>query len=593
MASITKIDVYQPHFQLKPRHHDWFITKEIIMDHCRLPNGILGVCCATHNHLKKQKSKEKCGVQRTNGTLCSVATCRKPLEKIVDADQILFHNDVQNLMFESNQPHIHNPPCGVCVMCLFGEECVIKEPVVCYLTNEYSTNGQSTVLLDKYFLEHSMVINPENWFICKCHKHRHRDGSLCYLMMARCCDFAVPFYSYHESFAIQFLGEYYNCFHPISWEVQIKNYFVSLLKYLLSDSEIFISTYKYLIDSSYKFGKIKSYLSGKASIIRVGILGLFVKGGLYQTGTMDSSLKFNKIKIPKILLDMVKDDYFVDMALVNRDPSIKTTCMYAVDVIPHDGDTIIIPDALAKPMNQDNDGDRNSIYLFSRTNTHLVTHQLARLELKRAKETIITNLGLPRISFSEYIRIKLYRALKSGNNEISNHPFLIKRAGYTFDELIETGCMYDRDLFLDFYNLVYKSVADEEPYAVSIMDLNQESLLISSIYKSKAKGSAAHIKLLLESMKTSKKFEDAGEKMFEQMKKYVASSQTMSVKGRMQFIMLAFLHDVVLTNGLYFLGTKLLADLKPAETSMAAVFNFGSLRSVTDDLIENLKKNKN
>lgn len=590
---LRQINFYQPNLQLKPLDEEWFLTKTMVFDHGRMLNGVLGYCCNTHTHAPRTNSeiiKIPCNVQKSLDGKC--AKCKKPMELIATSEQISFHRNCKVIMFKSSVPHVHSPPCQSCLPCLFGGECIIEKSFNCYLTHNQTGDHGSNTMLDQYFTEHIVDVNPKGWYICEVHQHKHSDNNVCFIMNVKCCDYAVPFYEYNKAFSIKFDDKIYNVFHPVSWEYQIKNYFISMLKYLITGSNKFDSTYQYLKDASYKFGKISTYISGKFSIIRVGILGLFATG-LYQTGTMDSSLKFTEIKVPKTLLEFVSDEYYTDIALINRDPSIKPTCMYAMRIIPHDGDTIIIPDAIAKPMNQDNDGDRNSVYLISKSKGHLIKTQLARLELYRANQTYITNFSLPRIAFSEYVRIKLYREQHNNpTSKLSTHPFLIKRKNLTFDEMVETGCQYDRTLFLDFYDCLRESISNEKPYAVGINDLVGDSVLLGSIYKSGAKGSADHVRLLFESINSNRSFMDAGEKMFAQMKKYVSSSQTMSAKGRMQFVMLAFLHDVVLTNGLMYLGTKLLADLKPAESTMFSTFNPGSFKCVVDDLISNFNENK-
>lgn len=568
----------------------WYLTRASVFDHSCIQSGVLGYCCDTHNHAPrdgiKNFTKTRCNIQRSNGTKCSV--CHKLLEKIVDANQILFHSkDAQQIMFQSEGYHIHKPPCGSCIQCLFGHKCAITDNIRCNLVSDIETNGKTNIIIDQYFFDHILCPKMDDWYICEHHKHHHSDKSLCLLMNVKCCNYAVPFFMYKQSFSIKLAeGLYFPFVHPSSWEDQIKNYFMSMLKYLLCDHEKFASTHQYLEKSLYKFGRISTNVSGKFSIIRSGITGLFATG-LYQTGTMDSSQHFSDVVVPEKLLKFLDDRFFTDSALINRDPSINTTCMYAVDLKKGDGETIVISDTIAKPMNQDNDGDRNPLYFISKETAHLVTNQMARIEILRAKETYITNLALPRLSFSEYARIKLERHRRLyPKSELSSHEFLQKRGHLSYDIMIETGCQYDRKIFMDFFECLRKNISEEDMYMISIDDLDPNSVMLSSIYQSGAKGSKEHVDLLLESISAPKSFDK--EKMFKQMIKYVTSSQSMSIKGRMQFVMLIFLHDVVLTNGLLFMGNQLMADVKPSETSIFAVFNPGSLKCAASDLMNNL-----
>jgi len=91
---------------------------------------------------------------------------------------------------------------------------------------------------------------------------------------------------------------------------------------------------------------------------------------------------------------------FVCRAIRNEDPGI---------------DVVIINDSIAKPMNQDQDGDKNAVYALPKhTNKHYnryesFLHKISKFEIAKAYLETKTLIALPRYSFSENSRLLIHR----------------------------------------------------------------------------------------------------------------------------------------------------------------------------------------
>lgn len=148
----------------------------------------------------------------------------------------------------------------------------------------------------------------------------------------------------------------YIIYDPQIWREQSFNHFISFIRAVITMPEMIKERYVRFEESNFSISNIKKYKSGKESVVRTAVTGFETKG-LYQTATISCLIPYYQILIPQMLYDLLEQQHYdLSLVCVKRDPSIKSTCMFVCKAVKNPDpsfSTIVIPDAISRPMNQD------------------------------------------------------------------------------------------------------------------------------------------------------------------------------------------------------------------------------------------------
>lgn len=396
-----------------------------------------------------------CTIHRHSGQPCKIVDsllcpkCKTPTRLLLSLETMLMHgSDFVAKEIYTCCEHTHSPPCNRCLPCLTlpvdpapinKYPCVIKAPFSCKFTSSVvcpKHKGAFTKPLDltnASVAEHIYNTNHLIFFFCKTHAHRHASHpkDICHLSTFKCCDDAVCIREYDSSFVVVLneprAGRHgynvknksveYILYDPRIWLDAPFNHFVSFIRAVISMPSLARSRYERFEASNFSVSNIKKYKSGKESMVRLAVTGFETKG-IYQTSTISCLMPYYMVKIPQKLYDLLEqNDYYMKFGCIKRDPSIKSTCMFVFKLERNPDplcETIVIPDAISKPMNQDQDGDKNAIYLLPRTRkgydfTQSYTFRLAKLEMAQAFRKMLTLIATPRYQLSETNLLHIHR----------------------------------------------------------------------------------------------------------------------------------------------------------------------------------------
>lgn len=209
----------------------------------------------------------------------------------------------------------------------------------------------------------------------------------------------------------------YVIYAPNLWRDQSTNYFILLLKAAISMPNLVAERYKRFESANYKIN-VKKYKGGKLSIIRLAITGFETKG-LYQTATISCTLPRDVVLIPEKIYVLLEGKYDLSLVLVKRDPSLKQTCMFVCRAIRNEdksNDTIVISHEIAKSLQQDQDGDKNGIYLLpyekalNYDRRESFQHKIAKMEMAIAFDYDKTLVATPRFSISDINHLTIFES---------------------------------------------------------------------------------------------------------------------------------------------------------------------------------------
>lgn len=400
-------------------------TEDIYLARCK--------CCHTHRKL---------ACPLVTDAYCE--KCRVANERYITYKSLLFHPAAEHSRMAKCCTHLHEPPCERCLGCRTASKCIVQLPFECdCTTNATCVSSASTKRHFTEPLKHGLLIREHIYntrtpifYFCDRHVHTHRHehepyGRLrCCIQSQKCCESATLVTDFDSSFVITvttkrqtnrsntaYKEKSYVIFDPTLWRDQSTNHFISVLRAVVNLPGLVAERYRRFETCHFKVSNLKQYKSGKQSIVRTAVTGFETKG-IYQTATISCTLPSRTVLIPQKLYDLMAIDYDLSLVAVKRDPSIKQTCMFVCRAERNpdsDVETLVIPDAIARPMNQDQDGDKNGVYVlpnrthdgYNRRESFL--HRLARLELSTAYTTDKTLIATPRFSFSEYNLLVIHR----------------------------------------------------------------------------------------------------------------------------------------------------------------------------------------
>jgi hypothetical protein len=423
------------------------------------------------------------------------------------------------------------------------------------------------------------------------------------LQDSRCCDKAVHLTDYTDSFIIQIekkrnLKKNNNLiiYSPRIWKEQSVNYFMSLLRAILILPKTIIERYKRFENSNFFITNLKQYKGGKESVIRTAITG-FVAIGIYQTATISCSLPHDEILIPAKIYDMMKERYHLDMVFIKRDPSFHQTSMFVMKGKRNEDEeamTIIIPDCISKPLNQDQDGDKNGIYVLEKYTINKydrrqsLNFRISLLEMRNAITTTHTITGKSRYNMSEYARLMMYRGRETFFKD-DLFIQIIKRLKYhdtkTPDFIQNVGITYLKEEF-NMFRKRYKNLKQET--LITLDDMLMRNDTLHSIVESGAKGSMMSLNVFFENLirdddPTSLRLQERKTEMMEQMNRYIDSSTLLSKTGRSQFVLLTAFEDLIVLSGIVYLNGRPLLDMRDASLSFSLMFDEAALCAFFDD----------
>ncbi|KAI5630617.1 lef-9 [Venturia canescens] len=567
-------------------------------------------CKCVHTHNKK-----RCPFV----TVAFCEKCQVANRRFINYRSLLFHRDIQHCHLYECCVHIHEPPCNRCLGCKTRHTCLVQQPFECTFTTHAVCTKHDPARFTKptasseFLYEHMYNTRMPIFYFCQCHKHEHISispttmlelGAPCYIQTYKCCDKALLVTEFDSSFILtttklislnsgtmaqRLVNAEYVIFDPSIWREQSVNHFISLLRAFVSMPELVLERYKRFESSNFVVSNVKAYRSGKLSIIRTSITGFETKG-IYQTSTISCTLHYSEVLIPRKIYELMRFDYDLNLVAVKRDPSIKQTCTFVCRAIENpdpEVDTIVIPDAIAKPLNQDQDGDKNGVYVlpivtangYHRAESFL--HKLAKLELAMAFRRKLTLIATPRYSFSEN-NLMLMRRKASELSQCSE--FFRTTAQYGTKFMLEVGCAYMEREYDEFCRLLLKMNDSDEREVVTVDDIALLTDKLPAVVQSGAKGDKETLVTLFDNICNDFTLFDKKRAMIDQMNRYISSSKDLSQIGRKQFISLYATHDLVALLGTLFLNKVFIADYKPFASAGTFMFNQASLDMFIADL---------
>ncbi|KAE9521746.1 hypothetical protein AGLY_017857 [Aphis glycines] len=588
-----------------------------LRDHFMSVENIYVRKCACTNHTHNRKH---CVL--SNDPACK--KCNRPFELLVRYPSLMFHaKELRTCRLFECCTHVHYPPCQRCVGCKTGGACVVTEPYDCKVTTDTVCWGpkqggaaHSTTLVEHDLSDHLYATRVAQFYFCKTHAHTHdistdpaalstattsipprsdtspRHQPPCYVQTCRCCNDAVHVTAFDKSFAMVSGNKEYVIYDPSLWREQSTNHFASLVRAFVSVPQAISDRYKRFESSNFKVSNIKRYKSGKQSVVRTAITG-FETRGIYQTATISCELPQNVVVLPQRIWDLMVDDYDLSLVCVKRDPCIKPTCMFVCRAVRNADpgiDVVIINDSIAKPMNQDQDGDKNAVYALPRhprdhyDRCESFLHKLSKFEMARAYGQTQTLIALPRYSFSENSRMLMYRNAEWLK---TNSEFFRRTHGHGLDYMIDAGCGYLTREYHEFCEQLRYLNATNNSYCVTLDDYLRRTDTIPSIVASGAKGHVETMDMFFDKLndRSTRLSATQVESSIEQMNRYISSGQKIRHSGREQFVLVYCEGELKSMFGSLFLNTKPYADLKPFFSAFTFMFNEASLMECVKDLI--------
>uniref|UniRef100_A0A0C9PLM8 HgbA_0 protein n=1 Tax=Fopius arisanus TaxID=64838 RepID=A0A0C9PLM8_9HYME len=437
------------------------------------------------------------------------------------------------------------------------------------------------------------------FFFCTSHIHCHASNPSinCFIHAFKCCDMAISVKDYNSSFIVSLYNHStvtrdseFIIYDPTIWREQSFNHFISFLRAVILTPETAKERYMRFEDSNFAISNVKKYKSGKDSVVRIAVTG-FETRGIYQTSTISCTIPYYKVLIPHALYNLLeKEGYDLSLVCVKRDPSIKTTCMFVCMVEKHgdpEHNSLTICDSMAKGLNQDQDGDKNAIYLLpkrcdSYNTTSSYSYILAKLELATAFRKMISLIGTPRYSISETNLMVIER----NRNKLMDLIFTQRTIHHGPAFMIDAGCGYLRNEYEEFLERLMSYNKNPNHTYITADDLILKTNRLPSIVTSGAKGRHEHLNLLLNKISDNNTtLSDCEADMIELVNRYIKSSQDLSHNGRNQFASLYAATDLIIMNGKIFLNKVFICDYSPFASCGTFMWSDASLTLFTEDLL--------
>ncbi|UOT91809.1 LEF-9 [Aratus pisonii nudivirus] len=322
-----------------------------------------------------------------------------------------------------------------------------------------------------------------------------------------------------------------------------------------------LNSYIMFINMGFTEGNIRALSTGKTSYIRNNILGFHTFGGR-ATLSIDATLSPQYAILPQHIFDNL--NLATPLVILNRAPSLKNTCIYAVEVLRNSDPTdytIRMNSYITEGLHADQDGDELSLFYIKHPGKDEPSHdiQMAITELKRFS----WNGGVrhdfsfkPRYEFTQYLKYILYIY----NDYFCENNSLWASIPGTVEEkckiMMHLGCsIYKKEIDTFIFQLS-NFVSQLKPQLATSKDLLSGSGSIEAVIKSGAKGEQIHIetyKRHLYNLNKNRKTE-----MINNFNKYIESGSQMSLLGAYQFIFLEAVNPLTMLSGHVYYNDKIL-----------------------------------
>lgn len=389
----------------------------------------------------------------------------------------------------------------------------------------------------------------------------------------------------------------YIIFDPSIWQEQSYNHFMSFIRAIINTPSAIAERYARFESSNFTISNIKRYKSGKKSLARTDVTG-FDSKGIYQTAIISCTLPHYKVLIPQKLYKILEDNnYDLTFACVKRDPSLSPTCMY-VCLIEKNSDpsieVIVISQAIAKGLNQDQDGDKDACYIPHCFNNDYDARQsykfkVARMELANAFKQQRTILNKPRYSYSETNLILQYR----NPDAFAADEFFKRINGRNATFANEAGASYLEDEKEAHDELLLKINEKNGHKIFTCGSLSSRRGMLVDIIKSGAKADFGQLNMLLEDIGKNQTLFDRIPSMINLCNKYISSGQELRCHGRSMFTIQYAAHDLTVLLGKIFINKICIADYVYFASIASWLFNDASCTLFLEDLIESYELHNN
>ncbi|QBB28651.1 LEF-9 [Homarus gammarus nudivirus] len=401
------------------------------------------------------------------------------------------------------------------------------------------------------------------------------------------CSYCVLFTKYTKTFILKTKYHYFTL-PPPSWYSPkvlnfLKTFCMSSCKYVQSSvfSEVEklkeLTSYSLFISMDFIEGSLTSLSTGKTSYIRNNVLASHTCGAR-ATLTIDSTLSPQYAVFPQHIFDQL--DLASPLVILNRAPSLKNTCIYAVELLRSEDcndHTIRLNSYTTEGLHADQDGDELTVYYIKHTGANKPSHDvnMAIAELKRFswKGGIRHDFAYkPRYEFTQYLKYILYRYDKyfCKNNKL--WASIQGSVSEKCNKLMNLGCsIYPKevDVFIEQLSIFVKNL---DPQLVSLTDLLNGTGAIRDVIDSGAKGEKIHIETYLKNLYTIDPRREAT--LIKNFNGYIESGSKMSISGAYQFIFLEAVNPLTFLKGCVYYNDKiLLHNLINSTTFASYCFN--------------------
>lgn len=576
-----------------------------LIDHIVMNDNIYGSNCdCFHNH-----SKIKCNLH--NDVKCS--KCKSYNTLFLEKEVFYFHpeffnkKECNNINLFKCCPHIHEPPCKNCLNCKIGISCIVKSSFVCYYTeSSVCLNHPENKITYCEYIEASSKIkyhlynikNP-NFFFCKKHKHYHNNfpSIPCCIHSEPCCDNSLEVNKLKFCFTIKINNgklESFIIIDPSLWKDQSENYFRSFIRSILENKHFDIkkSRYKKFEKSKFNSPVLDTHKSGKMSEIRTNVTG-YTAMGLYLTSGIICTMNHNLIMLPQKIMKELKKHIDTDLLIVKRDPVITPTGVAVLKTIVNpdpECEISYIPDMRSLPYKQDQDGDKNGIhglpkYIKEYDFSHTALYKIAKMEMMKAYVNLQTNIGLPRVEFSEHNKLNLYR----------NKDYYTKKSPEFFGRCVNRGIRFFNEAFCGYLKeeghafeqiLIHENSKPNVFNLITIQDVLGETNYFNDIVDSGTKGTKENINIYMNNLYKIPTFENWMQQILFQRNRYTNSSKELSLHGKNLFKLIYSYNDCVFNFTVFFFNKIAIADFFNApELCMCLCYSETSLILAYEDLM--------
>jgi hypothetical protein len=290
-------------------------------------------------------------------------------------------------------------------------------------------------------------------------------------------------------------------------------------------------------------------------------------------------------------MSIVQEEYDTDLVCVKRDPAFHQLCMFVCKGVRMEDpsiSTLVISDWLSKSLNQDQDGDKNGIYMLPKKKgrdwDYSQTHefQVAKIELQKAMQSKMTLLASARCKMSEHCTLMSYR----NRIRYAEADEFFRRTGHRGGKfMMDAGSSYMASEFKQFQKLIIADSAKKEYFAVTVDDVLLRTDVLESVVRSGAKGTMDSLAKLKKNLTTEEDPSVREEASLVQMQRYVHSARNLSQKGRRQFVSLYAANDLMVLLGNVSINKKFIANFRTFASAMETfAFNEASLTLFLEDL---------